>query len=154
MPPLGKKTFEMVRKHIFEKKKEEIITIRVAKSGLSLGFFLRHLSTKSLISSEKTFLGSLGGGWLTMYSSSSKMAIGFTPGVRGVRGCGEGRPAAPSISSVTWEPKSWTRVDWSGGGMGYWPRLISRRERPRDHKSLATEYCEPWKNSIRILEKV
>ena len=40
-------------------------------------------------------MGRRGGGWLTMYSSSSKMAMGLWPvagvrGVRGVRGLGTG----------------------------------------------------------------
>ena len=38
------------------------------------------MSTKSLISLLKTLEGRRGGGWFTMYSSSSKIAIGlFTP---------------------------------------------------------------------------
>ena len=44
-----------------------------------------------------------------MYSNNSKMAMGLTPGVRGVRGCGEGKPAAP-ISSAIWDPNIWTKV--------------------------------------------
>ena len=32
-----------------------------------------------------------------------------------------------------------------GGGIGYMPRLISTNERPNDHKSLDTEYWEPFK---------
>ena len=60
--------------------------MRDARSGLSVGFFLRHRSTKSRMLSEKMFLGNFGGGWLTMYSKSSKMAIGFIPGDLGVRG--------------------------------------------------------------------
>ncbi len=121
-----------------------MFTIKVAKSGLSLGFFFRHRSTKSLISSEKTLPGNLGGGWLTMYSRSSKIAIGLTPGVRGVRGWGEAKPdPAPPISSATCGPNNCTRVVWSGGGIGYWPKLISSKERPRDQRSLATEYWEP-----------
>ena len=54
-----------------------LLTINIARSGRSLGFFLRHRSTKSLMSSEKTPDGRRGGGWFTMYSRSSKMAIGF-----------------------------------------------------------------------------
>ena len=53
-------------------------------------------------------------------------------------------------SSATWGPKIWMRVGPSGGGMGYMPRLISRRESPNDHKSLATEYCEPYVRIERI----
>lgn len=49
----------------------------VDKSGLSLKFFFRQRSTKSRISSEKTRDGSFGGGWFTMYSKSSKMAMGL-----------------------------------------------------------------------------
>ena len=128
--------------NLFGIRAPTVLTISVAKSGLSLGFFLRHRSTKSLISSLNTFPGNLGGGWFTMYSNSSKIAMGLNPGVRGVRGCGEARPD-PDISSATWGPNSWTRVMWSGGGMGYMPKLISRRVRPKDQTSLATEYCEP-----------
>ena len=95
--------------------------------------------------SEKIFLGNFGAGWLTIYSNNSKMAIDLTPGDRGVRGvlgCGEIK-----LSSKTWGPKSWTCVDVSGGGMGYMPKLISNKDRPRDHKSLATEYCDPYNKS-------
>ena len=84
-----------------------------------------------------------------MYSNSSNMAIGFIPGdlgVRGVRGWGE-----IILSSKTWGPKSWTRVEESGGGMGYMPKLISNKERPSDHKSLATEYCDPYKKKKDFL---
>lgn len=54
----------------------DALTINMAKSGLSLGFFFMQRSTKSRMSAEKT-LGNFGGGWLTMYSRSSKMAIGL-----------------------------------------------------------------------------
>ena len=47
------------------------------------------------------------------------------------------------LSSNTWGPNIWTRVDESGGGMGYMPKLISNNERPRDQRSLATEYWDP-----------
>jgi len=60
--------------------------IKDPRSGRSVGFFLRHRSTKSLMLSEKILLGNFGGGWLTMYSNSSNMAIGFIPGDLGVRG--------------------------------------------------------------------
>ena len=118
------------------------------KSGLSVGFFFKHLSTKSLMESEKIFLGNFGAGWLTIYSNNSKMAMDLTPGdlgVLGVLGWGEIK-----LSSKIWGPKSFTCVDVSGGGMGYIPKLISNKERPRDHKSLATEYCDPY-NRISFL---
>ena len=73
------------------------------KSGLSVGFFFKHLSTKSLMESEKIFLGNFGAGWLTIYSNNSKMAMDFTPGdlgVLGVLGCGEIK-----LSSKIWGPK-------------------------------------------------
>ena len=55
-------------------------------------------------------------------------------------------------SSAAWGPKIWTRVSWSGGGIGYMPKLISTRDNPRDQRSLATEYWEPWKiNEINSL---
>ena len=42
------------------------------------------MSTKSLISDENTFDGKRGGGWLTMYSSNSKIAIGLIAALAGV----------------------------------------------------------------------
>ena len=132
-----------------------MLTINEERSGLSVGFFFKHLSTKSLILSEKILLGNFGAGWLTIYSNNSKMAIGLVPGDRGVRGvfgCGEIK-----LSSKTWGPKSCTWVDVSGGGIGYIPKLISNNDSPSDHKSLATEYCDPWKNKSKSriwLEKV
>ena len=97
-----------------------------------------------------------------MYSSNSKIAIGFACicippgacdiiagdlGVRGVRGLlpGCANPAEPGgcggpISSATEGPKTWDNVAMSGGGIGYIPKLISSKDKPRDHKSLATEY--------------
>ena len=101
--------------------------IRVARSGRSFGFFLRQMSTKFCISGENTRDGNLddesflivmmicvdthlGGGWFTMYSSSSKMAMGLTlpaaelvagvRGVRGVRGLGTGIMLAGSCACV------------------------------------------------------
>ena len=69
------------------------------------------------------------------------MAIGLAPGERGVRGVfGWGEI---KLSSKTWGPNSCTWVEVSGGGMGYIPKLISNRDKPSDHKSLATEYCDP-----------
>ena len=127
---------------------ESMLTINEERSGLSVGFFFKHLSTKSLILSEKILLGNFGAGWLTIYSNNSKMAIGLVPGDRGVRGvfgCGEIK-----LSSKTWGPKSCTWVDVSGGGIGYIPKLISNNDSPSDHKSLATEYCDPWKKKIKI----
>ena len=82
-----------------------------------------------------------------MYSRSSKIAIGFIPGDLGdlgVLGFGDIKVASAG-SSRTWGPNIWTKFCWSGGGMGYWPKLISTNDRPKDHKSLATEYCEPYK---------
>ena len=67
-------------------KKVVKLTIKDPRSGRSVGFFLRHRSTKSLMLSEKILVGNFGGGWLTMYSNSSNMAIGFIPGDLGVRG--------------------------------------------------------------------
>ena len=129
-----------------------MLTINEERSGLSVGFFFKHLSTKSLILSEKILLGNFGAGWLTIYSNNSKMAIGLVPGDRGVRGvfgCGEIK-----LSSKTWGPKSWTWVDVSGGGIGYIPKLISNNDSPSDHKSLATEYCDPWKKiKIKNLDR-
>ena len=118
------------------------LTISVAKSGLSVGFFLRQMSTKSLMWSENNFFGNFGGGWLTIYSKSSKMAIGFIPGDLGVLGVlGFG---TMDVSSRIWGPNNWTKVDVSGAGMGYIPKLILRSDRPKDHNSLATEYSDPW----------
>ena len=54
-------------------------------------------------------------------------------------------PLPSTGASARAEPKMAERVAASGGGMGYMPRLISTRERPRDHRSDATEYWEPWK---------
>ena len=52
-------------------------------------------------------------------------------------------------SSATSAPKMWTRVGPSGGGIGYTPRLISIKERPRDQTSEATEYWEPCKRTLK-----
>lgn len=41
-------------------------TISILKSPLSLGFFFKHLSTKSLKASEKIPAGNVGGGSFTM----------------------------------------------------------------------------------------
>lgn len=51
-------------------------TNRVTRSGRSTGFFFRQMSTKSRISVVNTRLGRRGGGWVTMYSSSSNIATG------------------------------------------------------------------------------
>ena len=70
-------------------------------------------------------------------------------GVRGVLGLLPGpNPAEPGgcggpISSATEGPNICDNVPMSGGGIGYIPKLISSNDRPRDHKSLATEYWEP-----------
>ena len=65
-------------------------------------------------------------------------------GVRGVLGLLPG-PADPGgcggpISSATVGPNIWANVAGAGGGIGYIPKLISSSDKPRDHKSLATEY--------------
>ena len=133
----------------FYVSKSYLLTIREDKSGLSVGFFFRHLSTKSRILSEKIFFGNFGGGWFTIYSNNSKIAIGLVPGdlgVFGVLGLGEIK-----LSSNTWAPNSCTWVEASGGGIGYIPKLISNKDRPSDHKSLATEYWEPWKKDNKTI---
>ena len=63
------------------------------------------------------------------------------PGDLGVRGV---RAVVPLASwSAMADPKMADSVAASGGGMGYMPRLISTKERPKDQTSLATEYWEP-----------
>ena len=43
-------------------KNMSMLTINEERSGLSVGFFFKHLSTKSLILSEKILLGNFGAG--------------------------------------------------------------------------------------------
>ena len=79
-----------------------------------------------------------------MYSRSSKIAMGFIPGDLGDFGVlGFGEVKVKAGSSRTWGPNICTKFCWSGEGMGYMPKLISTKDRPKDHKSLATEYWEP-----------
>jgi hypothetical protein len=63
-------------------------------------------------------------------------------GERGVRGV-LGLRARTAGSVATTGPKMASSAARSGGGIGYMPRLISSNDNPRDHRSLATEYCEP-----------
>ena len=120
---------------------ESMLTINEERSGLSVGFFFKHLSTKSLILSEKILLGNFGAGWLTIYSNNSKMDICLDP--TGAIGCNEIK-----LLSRSWGPKRCIWLEMSGGGIGYIPKLISNKDNPSDHISLATEYCDPWNNWI------
>ena len=65
--------------------------------------------------------------------------LGLLPGPNPAEPGGCGGP----ISSATEGPNICDNVPMSGGGIGYIPKLISSSDRPRDHKSLATEYWEP-----------
>jgi hypothetical protein len=51
-----------------------MFTRRLLRSLLSLGSLFKHKSIKSIKSSLKCDFGKVGGGWLTMYSKSSKIA--------------------------------------------------------------------------------
>ena len=112
------------------------LTINEERSGRSVGSFFMHLSTKSLILSEKIFFGNSATGSLTIYSNNSKMDICFVP--TGVIGCNE-----TMLLSRSWGPKRCIWLEMSGGGIGYIPKLISNKDNPSDHISLATEYCDP-----------
>ena len=107
--------------------KSSKLTISEDKSARSLAFLFRQRSTKSRIFSENTFAGSFGGGWLTMYSSSSKIAMGLGWG-RAAAGTTAPRAwaRAPVVAfciiwlslSAAWGPKIWFKVSGSGGGIG------------------------------------
>ena len=113
-----------------------LLTINEERSGRSVGSFFMQLSTKSLILSEKIFFGNSATGSLTIYSNNSKMDICFVP--TGVIGCNEIK-----LLSRSWGPKRCIWLEMSGGGIGYIPKLISNKDNPSDHISLATEYCDP-----------
>ena len=79
---------------------------------LTSGFLCMRMKMKmSRHETNSDLVGRRGGGWLTMYSSSSKMAMGLWPvagvrGVRGVRGLGTGCTMFAG-SSENAGPKIW-----------------------------------------------
>ena len=78
---------------------------------LSFGFLCAKIKIMSRHETHSDLVGRRGGGWLTMYSSSSKMAMGLWPvagvrGVRGVRGLGTGCTMFAG-SSENAGPKIW-----------------------------------------------
>ena len=79
---------------------------------LTSGFLCMRMKMKmSRHETHSDLVGRRGGGWLTMYSRSSKMAMGLWPvagvrGVRGVRGLGTGCTMFAG-SSENAGPKIW-----------------------------------------------
>ena len=100
------------------------------------GSRIRQNSTNSHRSSEKYFLGIVGGSSIATYCSISNGAISGWSNWSGGRGAWFSHPAGGrDIETSIW---------WSvSGGIGYFPIAISIREIPKLQRSLLRVYSEP-----------